>query len=153
MFPRKIYYTVKDWRDKMNNYPSRKIVEARRAKYKKGARVELVSTGDPYTALIPGDRGFVEFVDDVGTVFVRRGNGSGLGVAYGEDAIRLVPFESDTVTEQIAAMRDGGKTDMLDTNAVRKSALQRGFHELADFIESNREAYARFILTGETENE
>ncbi|MDR2445763.1 MAG: DUF4314 domain-containing protein [Treponema sp.] len=75
----------------MNNYPSKKIIKARRAKYKAGARVELVSTGDPYTTLIPGDRGFVEFVDDIGTVFVRWDNGSGLGVVYGEDAIRVVP--------------------------------------------------------------
>jgi hypothetical protein len=137
----------------MSNYPCKKIVEARRAKYKAGARVELVSLGDPYTTLIPGDRGFVEFVDDMGTVFVRWDNGSGLGAAYGEDAIRLVPFVSGTVTEQIAAIREEGKSNMPDANAVRESALKHGFHELADFIENNRKAYARFIFTGETEDE
>lgn len=42
---------------------------------------------DPYTKLVPGDQGTVEFVDDIGTIHVRWDCGSGLGVAYGEDII------------------------------------------------------------------
>lgn len=64
---------------------------ARRAMYKKGARVELVSMTDPYTKLKPGDRGSVSFVDDTGTIFVNWDTGSRLGAVFGEDEIRLLP--------------------------------------------------------------
>ena len=45
---------------------------------------------DPYSRLKPGDRGTVKSVDDTGTVFVSWDCGSGLGVVYGEDEIRIL---------------------------------------------------------------
>lgn len=75
----------------MSNFISKAALEARRAKYKKGVRVELVSMADPYTTLMPGDIGEIDFVDDCGTVFVIWNNGSHLGAVYGEDEIRLIP--------------------------------------------------------------
>jgi len=45
---------------------------------------------DPYTKLVPGDQGTVQFIDDIGTIFVNWDCGSGLGVAYGEDIIRKI---------------------------------------------------------------
>jgi hypothetical protein len=45
-----------------------------------GKRVELVSCSDPYTRLLPGTRGTVTYVDDMGTVFVRWDTGSSLGM-------------------------------------------------------------------------
>jgi len=36
----------------------------------RGKRIELISTTDPYTELKPGDRGNVDFVDDMGTIHV-----------------------------------------------------------------------------------
>lgn len=75
----------------MNNFISKVALEARRARYKKGARVELLSMNDPYTKLKPGDLGTVDFVDDTGTVFVKWDSGSHLGVVFGEDEIRLLP--------------------------------------------------------------
>ena len=45
---------------------------------------------DPYSRLKPGDRGTVEFVDDIATVHVKWDCGSGLGVAYGADKIRIL---------------------------------------------------------------
>lgn len=45
---------------------------------------------DPYSRLKPGDRGTVSHVDDTGTVFVDWDCGSGLGVVYGEDRIRIL---------------------------------------------------------------
>lgn len=72
----------------MNEFPSREVVEQLRQRYPKGTRVELVYTSDPYTKLKPGDRGTVTMVDSVGTVFVDWDNGSGLGMAFGEDRIR-----------------------------------------------------------------
>lgn len=72
------------------NFPRKEIVEAVRARYPKGTRVELVSMDDPYSKLKPSDRGTVNHVDDTGTVFVNWDCGSGLGVVYGVDRIRIL---------------------------------------------------------------
>jgi hypothetical protein len=50
-----------------------------------GKRVTLLSTSDPYTDLKRGDGGVVDFIDDIGTVFVKWDNGSRLGLVEGED--------------------------------------------------------------------
>ena len=71
-------------------FPRKEIVEAVRARYPKGTRVELVSMDDPYSKLKPGDRGTVDHVDDAATVHVSWDCGSGLGVVYGEDEIRIL---------------------------------------------------------------
>ena len=71
-------------------FPRKEVVEAVRARYPKGTRVELVSMDDPCSKLKPGDRGNVNHVDDTGTVFVNWDCGSGLGVIYGVDRIRIV---------------------------------------------------------------
>ncbi|MDL2234673.1 DUF4314 domain-containing protein [Christensenellaceae bacterium OttesenSCG-928-L17] len=76
-----------------NGFPSQEIANRLREQYPKGTRVELVSMNDPYTTLRPGDRGEVSFVDDAGTIFVNWENGSGLGVAYGEDSIKRLENE------------------------------------------------------------
>ena len=72
------------------NFPCREAVEAVQARYPAGTRVALVSMDDPYSRLKPGDRGTVKFVDDTGTVFVSWDCGSGLGVVYGVDRIRIL---------------------------------------------------------------
>ena len=71
-------------------FPKKEIVEAVRARYPAGTQVALVSMADPYSRLKPGDRGTVNHVDDTGTVFVDWDCGSGLGVVYGEDRIRIL---------------------------------------------------------------
>lgn len=71
-------------------FPRKEIVEAVRARYPKGTRVELVSMDDPYSKLKPGDRGTVDHVDDTAMVHVSWDCGSGLGVVYGEDEIRIL---------------------------------------------------------------
>lgn len=74
----------------MNRLPSREVVERLRTRYPKGSRVELVQMNDPYTNLLPGDKGTVEHVDDTGTIFCRWDRGSTLGVVYGEDFVTKV---------------------------------------------------------------
>nr|DAT23153.1 MAG TPA: protein of unknown function (DUF4314) [Caudoviricetes sp.] len=54
-----------------------------------GTRVELVKMDDPQ-APPPGTKGIVEYIDSLGTIHVRWDNGSGLGIAYGEDVCRKV---------------------------------------------------------------
>lgn len=58
--------------------------------YPAGTRVELVHMDDPYTKLKPGLKCTVKVIDDMGTIFVAWDNGSGLGVAYGVDCIRII---------------------------------------------------------------
>ncbi len=55
---------------------------------------------------------------------------------------------TEKVKEQILTVRDTGRTNMFDTNVVKGIALEMDFFELADFLETERKAYARFILTG-----
>jgi hypothetical protein len=56
---------------------------------------------------------------------------------------------TDKVKEQILAIRDTGLTNMFDIHAVQKIAYDMEFYELVNFIEENRIAYVRFILTGD----
>jgi len=70
---------------------SKEVLENRKAHYPVGARVELVKMNDPYnTTLVPGCRGTVKGVDDIGTIHVKWDCGSSLGVVYGEDICRVV---------------------------------------------------------------
>ena len=65
-----------------------------KTKYTVGSRVKLVLMNDPYAdKLVPGDRGTVISVDDIGTIHIHWDCGSSLGVVYGEDLCELVdPF-------------------------------------------------------------
>jgi hypothetical protein len=74
----------------MNQFPSKEIVKQLRQSYPKGTRVELIRMNDPYTKLRPGDKGTVNFIDDSGTIFCSWDNGSGLGIVYGEDAVKII---------------------------------------------------------------
>ena len=75
----------------MDNYISKAAIEARRARYKPGTRVELVRLGDdPYSKLQPGDQGWTEETDDAGTVFVKFDHGSTLGMLFGIDEIKVL---------------------------------------------------------------
>lgn len=71
-----------------SKFPSPWVVDIVRKVYPAGCRVELVRLDDPYSKLIPGERGTVELVDDTGTVFIHWDNGSTLGVVYGVDGIK-----------------------------------------------------------------
>jgi hypothetical protein len=131
-------------------FPNKEQVAQVRRQYPKGTRVELVSMGDPYTSLKPGDKGVVDSVDDTATVFVNWNNGSTLGAVYGEDIIRRLPKISGEVQGQILTLRTLPECpNMFDVNTVQRLAFDHGFYELVNFIETDRNAYAHFILTGE----
>lgn len=56
---------------------------------------------------------------------------------------------SETVKEQILAIRDTGLTNMLDVNTVQRLAYERDFYDLVLYLEDNRKEYVQFIMTGE----
>lgn len=58
---------------------------------------------------------------------------------------------TDKVKKQILAVRNTGLTNMFDLRAVQRIAYEMDFYELVTFIEEEKAAYVRFILTGETE--
>lgn len=66
------------------------ILEQLRSIYTPGTRVVLVKMNDPYAKLVPGTKGTVIGVDDIGTIHVNWDSGSSLGVAYGEDFCRRI---------------------------------------------------------------
>lgn len=57
---------------------------------------------------------------------------------------------TDTVKEQIMAVRETGEANMLDTNTVQYIADRKGFYELVIFIEEHKSGYIQFIFTGDT---
>ena len=68
-----------------------KTLQSLREKFPKGCRVELVKMDDPYNRkLVPGCRGTVTGVDDIGSIHVSWDCGSSLAVAYGEDECKVV---------------------------------------------------------------
>lgn len=79
----------------MMRFPSQETIARLRESYPKGTRVELVCMHDPYTKLVPGDKGRVDFVDDGGTIHITWNNGSTLGAVYGVDQVRKIPGEKE----------------------------------------------------------
>ena len=67
----------------------RETIEYLRENFPRGCRVELLQMDDPQAPPI-GTLGTVIGIDDLGTIHVNWDNGSGLGVAYGEDACRRI---------------------------------------------------------------
>ena len=58
---------------------------------------------------------------------------------------------TDTIKQQILAVRDTALTNMFDVNMVQRIANDMGFYELVIYLEDHRREYAHFILTGQTE--
>lgn len=58
---------------------------------------------------------------------------------------------TDTIKQQILAVRDTALTNMFDVNMVQRIANDMGFYELVIYLEDHRREYAHFILTGETD--
>lgn len=131
-----------------NGFPDRKMVDRLRKQYPAGCRVKLLSMDDPQAPPI-GTEGTVKGVDDAGHLMVSWDSGGSLNLIYGVDSFTNVKVVSDTVKEQILAVRATGRTNMFDTPMVQVIANEMGFYELVIFIEEHQDAYAQFILTGE----
>jgi len=55
---------------------------------------------------------------------------------------------NEKVFAQIIDIRNSGRVNMFDVPGVQRIAFEMGFYELVCFIEEDRAAYVRFILTG-----
>lgn len=114
---------------------SEKTVERLKNEYPVGCRVELTHMSDPYnTKLVPGCRGTVRAVDDIGTIHVAWDCGSSLGVVYGEDSCRKL----DTVTVICY-----GETKVWDS---RKEAEQFFLEGMAACEGAEKERYTNIFL-------
>lgn len=58
---------------------------------------------------------------------------------------------TDKIREQILAIRDGGKVNMLSVNEVQRLAFDSGCYKLVCYIEEHRREYWHFIMTDEAE--
>jgi hypothetical protein len=121
-----------------------------RETYPTGTRVELVQMDDAQAPPI-GTKGTVTGLDDTGSLLVDWDNGSGLNVIWGVDVVRKVPAMTETIRDQILAIRDTGLTNMFDVPMVQRLANDRGYYELVCYLEEHRREYAHFIMTGEAE--
>lgn len=72
-----------------HTFPGKEEVMRIRQQFPVGARVCLDQMSDQQAPPI-GTLGTVIGVDAIGSIFVRWDNGSGLGVAYGEDKCHIV---------------------------------------------------------------
>ena len=131
-----------------NGFPDRNMVDRLRKQYPAGCRVKLLSMDDPQAPPI-GTEGTVKGVDDAGHLMVSWDSGGSLNLIFGVDGFAKVKTVSDTVKEQILAVRATGRTNMFDVPMVQVIANEMGFYELVIFIEEHQDAYAQFILTEE----
>lgn len=51
---------------------------------------------------------------------------------------------TETIREQILAIRDTGLTNMFDIPMVQRLAFDRDFHELVCYLEEHRKEYVHF---------
>lgn len=56
---------------------------------------------------------------------------------------------TETIREQILAIRDTGLTNMFDVRTVQRLAFDRDFYELVCYLEGHRKEYVRFIMFGD----
>lgn len=78
----------------MNEFQrQQRMAETMKKMYPPGTRIELICTNDPYAPVLPGTRGTVKCVDDMGTIHPIWDNGRTLGLVCGEDSFRKLTQE------------------------------------------------------------
>ena len=60
---------------------------------------------------------------------------------------------TDKIKSQIKKVQQSGYCNMLDSTAVQRYANDHNMFELVCFIEDDKRAYSRFIITGNTGKE
>ena len=59
-------------------------------RFPKGARVECIHCADIYHPIESGEKGTVNYVDDIGTIHINWDNGRTLGICLEEDSIKRI---------------------------------------------------------------
>lgn len=70
-------------------------IEATKALYPAGTRIEIICMGDDPRPIAPGTKGTVRVVDDIGTVHCNFDNGRRLGLIPGIDAFRKIATKGE----------------------------------------------------------
>ena len=63
--------------------------------FRVGDRLRMVSCTDPYAPILPGQKGTIDHIDDIGTLHMTWDNGRTLGVVVGEDEVEKVPLDEE----------------------------------------------------------
>ena len=129
------------FRSKTAMFPSSEIIEALRAEYPVGSRVELLLMNDKQAPPI-GTKGTVQGVDDAGSILVKWDNGCGLNVAYGKDKVKKLDSVKITCY---------GQTKVWDD---RKEAVDFFLEAIAGSDGSERDRYSKIyaeLMSGKIE--
>ena len=74
----------------MGMFPEERYEEELRARHPEGCRICLDYMGDDQRPILPGTKGTVVHVDDIGTVHCDFDNGRRLGLVPGEDSFHRI---------------------------------------------------------------
>lgn len=118
---------------------SKETLENLRKSYPAGARVELVYMGDdPYSKLIPGDRGTVKHVDDTGSIHISWDKGSSLAALYGVDTVKRV-YEKRKIWSYDIGDPENWREAWEDGEELDENELKERAEDLnADYLDDER---------------
>lgn len=74
-------------------FPSKSYLEQLRKQYPKGTKLQLLSMRNEKYPVLPGTVGEVTHIDDVGSIHMRRENGSSLALIPEVDSFKAVVAE------------------------------------------------------------
>lgn len=63
--------------------------------FRAGDRLRMVHCSDPYAPIRPGEKGIIDYIDDVGTLHMMWDSGRTLGVCLKEDSVEKIPLEKE----------------------------------------------------------
>lgn len=72
--------------------------------YRPGDRIQMVECQDRHAPIMPGEKGTIDRIDDMGTLHMRWDNGRTLGVCLDEDEVRKVsPIQENELLNTVPA--------------------------------------------------
>lgn len=118
----------------MKEYQVKRLKE----KYKKGVRVKLINMDD-FQSVPQGTKGTIDFVDDIGTIFVNWDNGSSLGLIYGVDNFEIV-YAKDIkdIMVELTNIKKQLKEDKTNTLTLHICNKKTGNIGVASFCNDNK---------------